>query len=167
MSSYYHPLVGGTMLASSVYHLFYYNGKVLGIRGIYSGAVAETLESIRRSFATAHSAKEGVAQSPSEADGLVSGNSPMATSNPKAQKGETNETGALRWKVFFVAGLLAGGALLRFLREPIESRLGIPIFETGLIQGTSATPLVSLLSGFLVGIGTKVIILRCEPDTKR
>ena len=157
MSSYYYPLIGGTMMATSVYHLLYYNGKVLGISGIYGGAISDVIDSIRRSFATSRSAKQVTAQFRSETDSLSDDSVALATRNSKIEKGENNEATGSRWKVSFVVGLLAGGTLLRLAQAPLEIRLGIPIFEKSVIQGVSVSPLASVLSGLLVGIGTKVI----------
>jgi hypothetical protein len=85
-------------------------------------------------------------------------NGGTSAGNATPHDGQNNENGAARWKVSFVAGLMAGGTILRLLRAPIESRFGAPIFEAAFIQGTLATPLASLFSGLLVGIGTKVMI---------
>ena len=146
------------MLASSIYHLLYYNGEILGISGIYGSAVTDVLDSVRKSITAVQEKKEDASQSPSETDVLVN-NRPESTEtsskNPKAEDEQRNS----KWKIAFVMGLLSGGALLRLLRGPIESRLGIPIFEQTLIQGASATPIVSILSGLLVGIGTKVCLV--------
>lgn len=141
------------MLASSVYHLLYYNGRVLGISGIYGGTVSTVLGSVRRHFAAIQPAKGETVQSSPENHALLNGGCPTD------QKRDVEQAGSSRWKISFVAGLLAGGTLLRFLRAPIEIRLGTPIFEAAALQGISATPLTSLLAGLLVGTGTKVMSL--------
>jgi hypothetical protein len=145
MSTYAYPLLGGTMLASSVYHLLYFNGQILGISGIYGGAISDIVQAVRKSFASAQSP-------PQEANGTTV----ASEASPLVEQSDENKD--LRWRVSFVAGLLAGGTLLRLLRAPIESRLGSPIFEQAVVQGTSATPLASLLVGLLVGVGTNVIV---------
>jgi hypothetical protein len=42
-----YPLAGGLMLASSVYHLLYFNGNVLGISGIYRSTISQILNKAR------------------------------------------------------------------------------------------------------------------------
>ena len=68
-----------------------------------------------------------------------------------------NTTWQLAWQLAFTSGLLAAGLLLRVLRPVIESHLGVPIVDEAVIKGISSTLLISLLSGTLVGIGSKAI----------
>src|SRR5216110_770639 len=55
MASYYYPLIGGSMLASSVYHLLYYNGDILGASGIHEASLSKVLSLVRSGFTRAPS----------------------------------------------------------------------------------------------------------------
>jgi hypothetical protein len=154
MFAYSYPLVGGLMLASSVYHLLYYNGNVLGISGIYQSSFAKALRVLRLDLwqkqpPSKDSFVSAIEQSVSITQNLANDNAAHPTKSPSDDN----------WKPAFIAGLLCGGILLRTFRAAIESGLGIPIFETSAIRGTSNPLFIEFLCGTLVGVGAKVIFL--------
>ena len=145
------------MMASSLYHLLYYNGDI-GASGIYGASLSRVLSLVRSGFTRAASTSivEGSTNpTSSETDQLIDNSS---TTNIDSSAEEERKTSEVEndWKLAFTTGLLCGGILLRVLRPVLESRLGVPIFDKAVIEGTFNTPLVMFLVGSLVGIGTKV-----------
>ena len=47
---YLYPLMGGLMLASCVYHLFYFNGNILGVSNIYGAAASQAVVLLQSYF---------------------------------------------------------------------------------------------------------------------
>jgi hypothetical protein len=148
------------MLASSAYHLLYFNGDVLGVSGIYGSSLSQVLSMARSGFSRPQppSVVQSTTKPIFETEPLIS-SSVDPTNEPSTTADGTNspEPESNNWKVAFTAGLFCGGLLLRTLRPILERRLGVPIFDEDIIQGISNSPLITLLAGTLVGIGTKVI----------
>jgi hypothetical protein len=160
MATYYYPLIGGSMLASSVYHFLYFNGHVLGVSGIYGSSLSQVLSMARSEFSRSQPPRvvEPTARPISETEPLISSSvNPTNESSTTADGTNSPEPESNNWKLAFTAGLFCGGLLLRILRPILERRLGVPIFDEDIIQGISNSPLVILLAGTLVSIGTKVI----------
>jgi hypothetical protein len=137
------------MLASSVYHLYYYNGDILGVSGIYGSFLQRTL-------ALVHSACK---QEPSPQVTPEPPPTTYGTTEPtrKGAEEETKSSSEINWKLAFLAGLLLSGGLLRSLRPILENRLGTPIFEDAALKAMSSHPLITLFLGVLIGAGTKVV----------
>lgn len=150
------------MLASSVYHLLYFNGHVLGVSGIYGSSVSNVLSAVRSGFSRAQSpqvVEPTTKPTSSETDPLVGNSSNESNNASTTEGGNDSEIESNNWELAFTAGLLCGGFLLRIFRPILESRLGVPIFDEAVIQGTSSPPMITFLIGTLVGIGTKVILI--------
>jgi hypothetical protein len=156
MSSYIYPLVGGLMIGSSVYHLLWYNGNVLGVSGIYGDSVSKIIAAFRSE------------SNPEQSPLLSSQSASQSTSPPADDHGnvDNTKTGSAsaskessiqkdNWKLTFTAGLFLGGVLLRIFRPVLESRLGVPIFDQIFLKSTTH-PLTTFGVGLLVGVGSKV-----------
>lgn len=135
-----YPLVGGLMLGSSVYHLLYFNGNVLGISGIYSSTINQILN------------KAGLVQS---AQTVTSNGTESAKSNGQGPRPPKIDSDIEGWKFAFTAGLITGGFVLRTFRSSIEKGLSTQIFEDRLFGSMGQNPLKTFVVGALVGIGTK------------
>ena len=156
MTTYVYPFIGGSMMASCVYHLLYFNGNPLGVSGIYSASLSNVLSVVRLGFSKTPPVGSESTSEPtsSETDNLIHN---PANPNVMSSAEPNNTTWQLAWQLAFTSGLLAAGLLLRVLRPVIESHLGVPIVDEAVIKGISSTLLISLLSGTLVGIGSKAI----------
>jgi hypothetical protein len=150
MASYYYPLIGGSMLASSIYHLYYYNGNILGISGIYESFLQRTFASVQS--ACTHEPSPKVPPEP------LPPPTTYGTATPAREEAaeESMPASDTNWKPAFLAGLLLGGVFLRSFRPMLESRLGVPIFEDGALKEMSNHPLVTLFLAGLIGAGTRV-----------
>jgi hypothetical protein len=155
MISYY-PLIGGLMLGSSVHHLLYYNGNILGISGIYFSTLSAISKRLQENTSQIPRSESG-----SESSSLsneVQQNVSRAEVRPAPDNGVNSKSEGIRWwKIAFTAGLLVGGGLLRAFGPGIEKNLGISLFDHSSIQLLSKSLLATFLAGALVGVGTKVL----------
>ena len=136
-TSFYYGLIGGGMLASSIYHLLYYNGSVLGVSGIYGSFIERVIAIIQSTFLQEVSQERATKSGSSETDRSVNINThPTSKATPKEDVGRTEEDDET-WKTVFVLGLFCSGLLIKALRPLLERRLGIPILDDRVIEHTS------------------------------
>src|SRR6266496_5269669 len=104
MVSYYYPFMGGSMLASCVYHLLYYNGDVLGACGIYASSLSKGLSLIRSGFNRAPpplvTAVTGSSTNPTstEIDSLIDNSSDPKIDSSADDGSNTSEADNDDWK---------------------------------------------------------------------
>lgn len=140
------------MLASSVYHLLYFNGNVLGISGIYRSTISQILGKVEIIKSTLQQSVK---------------TSEEAQADNNTSRSKSTRPNDERWKIAFTAGLVAGGFVLKIFRRSIEERLGTALFENKPLNVLAANPLKSFIIGALVGVGTKVhLVLRAQKGNK-
>jgi len=168
LSEYLYSLNGGLMLGSSVYHLLYLNGQVLGISGIYGSAISRAVSIVGLKLSTiSTSRKKTTTDTP--ANGIVhphtdpAADDDVAASDPLLANGSSSPSKEEivpkdgNWQIAFTLGLLAAGVLLRTIRPYLERSLGVPIFDQTLDDESSKwLPLSTFVVGLLIGVGTRV-----------
>lgn len=152
MASYTYPFVGGLMLGSCVYHLLSFNGDVLGVSGIYGTAAKQVLSVFTKPRPEAQKATHPEVPT---TYGTTSDNTGTST-DQVPEKDIAVPLSRIDWHVAFTVGLFTAGAILRIFRPKIEEYLGVPLFEDAYVERGNGQPLTQILSGALVGFGTKV-----------
>ncbi|CAE6414200.1 unnamed protein product [Rhizoctonia solani] len=125
-----HTLIGASMLGVSAYHVLVLNGGVLGVSGFAHRTTSWFIFKSRK-FA--------------------------CTRTPKVEPPSDVNPDPDHLALLSVAGLLVGGLMLGFFRQPLETELRaqlVDIYSTTSITGLQAVGLV--LAGFLVGLGSKL-----------
>jgi hypothetical protein len=147
-----HSFVGGLMLATSVHFLLSSTGVVLGISGFFHKSVSCLVGT--------------------ESTEATNGTAVHHAISPEDDAEKQSDKTYITVSRYFVTGLLAGGAGLAAARLPLESALGVRIFDSrafdfhlgkGLSQGLLSLKAAqifvpSALWGLSVGFGTKVSI---------
>jgi len=165
---YLHPLTGGLMLGSCVYHLLYFNGHVLGISGIYGSAISRAVSLVGLKLSRiSTSGKKTTTDTPANghvhphndpaADDDAAASDPLLANGISSPSKEeiVHEDG--NWQIAFTLGLLAAGVLLRTIRPYLERSLGAPIFDQSFSNESSKwQPLSTFVVGLLIGVGTRV-----------